>query len=65
MGGRGKRMFQMETDMLEQVCLSAMASSRVRQLVTVSESHLKPWEMAPSDELMTYSAPSTGLSLGP
>ena len=57
-------MFQMETDMIEQVSLSTMASSCVRQLVTVSKSRTKQWQTAPSEELMTHSAPSTGLSLG-
>lgn len=49
---------------IEQVCLSTMASSCVSQLVIVSKSHMKLWEMALSEELMMHSAASTGLSLG-
>jgi len=56
-------MFQRETDVTERVSLPTMPTSRVCQLVTVSKSHMKRREMAPSEELMTLSAPSTGLSL--
>lgn len=55
MGGRGKCMFQMETNTIGQVSLSTMASSCVRQLATVSKSHVKQGEMAPLEELMTCS----------
>lgn len=48
MGGRGKCVFQMETNTIKPVF--TIASLCVHQLVTVPECRLKQWEMALSED---------------